>query len=142
MIEINRQDIVEYARTWIDTPWQHNQCAKGCGVDCIRFAIDVYDHFGMYTGDIRNYTRQTRGNELRDYLASLPSLIKQPDEANIEPGQLLLFKVKKIPRHVGIATGEGNFIHADMSSAVKRVVEQPFRRWKHRIAAKYVGYIN
>lgn len=140
MQEINYTELIEYARTWIGTPWQHNQCCRGSGVDCIRFTMDCYVKFGVDVGEIQNYQRQPRGNSLRDYLKGLPGLIEQNPMSDIKPGQLLLFRVKKVPHHVGIATSEDTFIHANNARSNAGVVEQSLDRWRGRIVSKFNLY--
>lgn len=140
MNPINPQELVEYARTWIGTPWHHNQCCKGVGVDCIRFTNDCYSHFGANTGEIANYQRAINDDRLLDHLDSLPSTVRLEDDTPIQPGELLVFRTLKIPRHVGIATREGWFIHADNFQYAMKVHEQRMARWESRIVARYVFY--
>lgn len=138
MKEIDANQLIQYARTWLGTPWVHNQCCLGHGVDCIRFVMECYSHFGAYPGEYDNYDRQPRANSLINYLSGLPSTFLVGEKEGIAPGQLLVLKVKKIPHHVAIATSKGTMIHADSSSYVKRVVEQDLDRWEHRIAARFI----
>lgn len=140
MTEIDSTELIRYARTWLDTPWQHNQCCRGVGVDCIRFAVDCYAHMGLYTGEIYHYQRQPRDNSLKNYLATLPTLREQPSASEVKAGQLLLFRVGGVPHHVGIATSDTTFIHADSRPHHMRVIEQPFLKWKKRIVSKFNAY--
>ena len=138
MKEIDAEKLIDYARTWLNTPWVHNQCCLGHGVDCIRFVMECYSHFGAYPGEYDNYSSQPRKNSLVDYLSGLPSTFLVDEKEKVAAGQLLVLKVKKIPHHVAIATSEGTMIHADSSSYVNRVVEQDLGRWESRIAVRYI----
>lgn len=140
MNEIDYDKLITYARTWIDTPWHHNQRCIGVGVDCIQFALACYDYMGLRVGDPVNYHRRPRGNSLQDYIASLPDVVLQPEDSEIKKGQLLLFRIRQVPHHVGIATSSDTFIHSDESKAIRRVVEAPLGKWRRRLASKYNAY--
>ena len=134
-MEISKtQQLIEEARSWKDTPWQHNQACKGYGVDCIRFTMSVYAKFGVNVGQLGNYSRKPRGNQLVDYLETLPSTTLK-DVNSIKPGDLLVFRVARVPHHVGIATTKKTFIHADSGS--NKVLEQELGRWEKRISAVF-----
>lgn len=128
-------EVIPYAREWLGTPWHHNQALKGVGVDCIRFTMDVYSHFGAEVGKYTNYNRVPRGNSLLDYIDSLPSTQKLLTDNPIEAGQLIILFVRKVPHHAAIATSSDTMIHADISS--NQVIEQPLNNWSRRIAARY-----
>jgi cell wall-associated NlpC family hydrolase len=124
--------IVANARTWIDTPWMHNQKAKGLGVDCVQFAIASLEPLGVETGEPFNYYRTPQGNSLLEYLDNLPSTRRVEQ---IEAGRLLVFEIAGVPHHVGIATGENAFIHA--CSRAGRVIEQTIGAWGRKVVAIY-----
>jgi cell wall-associated NlpC family hydrolase len=41
MTQVTRQQVVDEARSWIGTPWQHQQSTKGLGTDCVGFIAGV-----------------------------------------------------------------------------------------------------
>jgi cell wall-associated NlpC family hydrolase len=122
--------IVTEARTWLGTPWMHNQRAKGLGVDCVQFAIASVEPFGVEVGEKFNYYRTPRGNSLLEYLDKLPST-KRVSE--IKKGRLLVFKIRGAPHHVGIATGDNTFIHA--CTRAGKVIEQTLSVWERKVVA-------
>ena len=117
------------ARSWVGTPWQHNQACKDGGVDCVQFVRAVYKAIGADVGKTQNYYRQPVGNSLLDYLDSLPHTYRVDAVA---PGSLLVFKIGGVPHHVGIAVDENTFIHASQKAGV---VEQTLGAWKRKLVA-------
>lgn len=63
-----REEILVEARTWLGTPWKHNQCLKGIGCDCVNFPHAVYRTSGIAMPDLFNYSRTPKGERILDYL--------------------------------------------------------------------------
>jgi len=42
-----REDVVAIAQTWLRTPWRHEACIKGAGVDCAQLLRAVYIEAGL-----------------------------------------------------------------------------------------------
>lgn len=70
-----REKIVTESRTWLNTPWHHNQCLKGVGCDCVNFPYGVYQACGFEMKPIPNYNRTPRGEKLLNYLDEYATLI-------------------------------------------------------------------
>lgn len=130
-----RQQIVDAAREYIGTPWKHQACAKGVGIDCVNLLAAVAYDCGL--GDARPLARS---EQYRAYgREPLPeTLFEGCDEylerikvADAGLGDILLFRVQNgvYPQHFGIisrVTTEGKpeyIIHAT-SAAPRRVTEQ------------------
>lgn len=47
---ITRQEVVDEARSWLGTPWEHQQAVKGVGCDCIGFLAGVDMALGLPEG--------------------------------------------------------------------------------------------
>lgn len=124
--------IIESAREWLGTPWQHNQRCKGVGVDCVQFIAALAEEQGIKIGPIENYYREPQKDELFWHLRCIAGL---EEVSFTEPGDILLFRVGGIPRHLGVATERG-MVHAD--AKVGRVVEiSNLGFWERLIVARF-----
>lgn len=132
----NGDRILESARQWIGTPWRHNQKCKGHGVDCVRFIEAVFkDDLGYQFSDIDKYARIPDDDALLVFLQTNIN-VKQIPLTDIQPGDLLLFRLGKIPYHLGISNGSG-MIHADSNHGVIEV-DNLGRMEKRLISAFYI----
>jgi hypothetical protein len=112
-------DIKSVARTWLGTPWQHNQKVKGLGVDCVNFLIEVAKESGLKIEKIPlSYGRTAIDNQIERYLER--NFIKKSD-LSIEENNILLYRFSGYNNHVAIATSSTTIIHAN--SKVGKVVE-------------------
>ena len=122
---ISRSQLLGEARSWLNTPWHHNTCKKGVGVDCVHF-INALRHYA--TGrhlNLGEYRRHPTKDELIQRIAACGDFerIKDFDLMNLSIGAVLVFKYKKRIGHVGMHTEGGYFIHADNAPQVKKVSE-------------------
>ena len=46
-----RDEIISEALTWLGTPWRHQACCKGAGVDCLHLIAGVMRSFGCVEAD-------------------------------------------------------------------------------------------
>jgi len=122
------------ARKWIGTPWHHNQKLIGHGVDCVRFIEGVFkDGLGIEFGNVDRYARMPEGDSLLLFLRGLHCVTEIP-LTDKHPGDILLFRIGKIPHHVAIYNGSG-MIHADNRFGVVEVGN--LGRWEHRLIAVF-----
>lgn len=132
-----RLKVLEAARVWIDTPYQHQACVKGAGTDCLGLVRGIWKElYGSEPEVPPAYTPDW--GELTD---SEPML----DAANrwllpisnhqAKPGDILLFRmVQGGPcKHIGIMSAEDRIIHAYWGKAVIESFLVPYwrRRWTH-----------
>jgi NlpC/P60 family protein len=100
-----RKKIVDVARSWLHTPFHDNQGVKHCGVDCLYFLVRVYEE-ACVVGPIKvpHYSPQIYLNNLGDdtYLKAVLGYTREITEAEIQPGDLVLFKLAKSWAHGGI----------------------------------------
>ena len=129
MVPEQSQLILNKAREWLNTPWQHHQQSKGLGVDCISFIEAVYGDCGQ----IPPYDRYPDSDIMLCHLRSLSNLNEIP-LADRLPGDLLLFRIGKMPSHVGICNGNG-MIHADSKHGVTEI--DNLGRWERRLVAVF-----
>lgn len=99
--------IVETARGWVGTPYRHLSATKGAGCDCLGLIRGVWAEVYSVLPEVPNYRADTRDH--RDLLAVAEArLARTPMGA----GAIVLFRLGSVPRHCGIMTGPGRFIHA------------------------------
>lgn len=104
------EDIIREARTWIGTPYHHQQCIKGHGVDCGRLVEGVGVALGLMQplpkGMIR-YGRKPNPRQMRAVIEHALVEISEPVYGDIfwmcwRPG---------LPQHMGFYTDYG-MIHS------------------------------
>lgn len=104
---------------WEGTPYRYGGESSN-GIDCSAFTQQVFrDFFG------RDIPRNTR-NQLQEG--------KGVRRKSIKTGDLIFFKTGRRSLHVGISMGDGDFIHASVSSGVM-VSNIAERYW----ATRYLG---
>ena len=116
-----RASVVREARTWLRTPWRHNQALKGVGVDCGRLLIEVYRDAGVIPGfDPGNYSRQWNLHRAEEvYLAHVQAHAREITRAEARAGDCLIFLFGKTWSHAGIIAPEPPwFIHAYVRTGV------------------------
>ena len=128
-----RSEFIKVVRTWKDTPFMHQGRQKGLGVDCIGLVICVGWETGLYTGpDYGGYPKAFSKDTITPVL---DSYLAKTSKAELDVGDLILFKFLVIPKHVAIYTGSG-IIHSFASAG--KVVETSFDSyWQKRAVGYY-----
>ena len=128
---MTKQQIVNTAREWLETPYHHQARAIGVGVDCIGLVLGVLRELGVYTFDFTDYDRTPDSTVLLSLLEAHCTPTDSP-----EPGDIHLFRIKRNPQHVGIVSDIG-LIHA--YQGVGKVVEHTLDEfWQHRIIKSFI----
>jgi len=102
--------MVAMARAYLGTPYHH--CGRSRhGLDCAGLLVLVAHDMGLSDWDAVDYSQQVRGDHL---MAQLERFFERVGDGEQEasPGDVFLFACWGNPTHVGIATGEGTFVHA------------------------------
>ena len=141
-MSVTSHDIIEQARTWIGTPYVHQQAAKGAGCDCLGLVRGVWrDVYGSEPERPPAYSMdwsEPQGEE-RLWDAALRHLSAKPLDASA-PGDVILFRMRSggVAKHLGIQTRVGAsaaFVHAYSGHGV---VESPLSApWARRIVARF-----
>lgn len=128
---ILREDIIEYAQRCVGVPYMHAGRSIH-GMDCIGLLCYIADMIGY----------QHHGNQFRAYEPTpdgvtlereLCSVFDRIDRDETMPGDVLVFRIGRYPRHVGILLPHDQLIHT--YSGVGRVV-------RHILAEPWVSRIN
>jgi cell wall-associated NlpC family hydrolase len=122
--------IIEKAREFIDTPYEHQGRLKGIGIDCCGLIICVAHELKISDYDIGQYDRWADGVDL---IREFTSECNQATDWG--PGDILLFTIGKIPRHCGIVgSKDGNVTLIHAYSTIGRCVEHNLDKvWLDRI---------
>ena len=115
--------ILDLARECIGTPFVHQGRICGIRQDCAGPLAHIFEGMNLNYIDKKTYPRTPWNDSIKENLDSQPHL-KKVLKSELFPGDIVVFRVDRLPQHIGIYTGE-NIIHACMQ--VKRVVEQPFK---------------
>lgn len=134
--------IVTAARSWIGTPYVHQQARKAAGCDCLGLLRGVWrEVIGPEPTVIPAYSMdwsEPQGEE-RLWMAALRYLLPANGRDPV-PGDVLLFRMRagSVAKHLGILGRAGpdpSFIHA---YAGRGVVESPLSGpWRRRIVARF-----
>lgn len=125
--------IVEKAREYEGTRWQHQGRVKGLAIDCIGLVVCTLQELGLTDQNPSNYGRVPDGVTLRRGLTEhlIPVAFAQRQE-----GDIVLFRYNEAPQHVAFLTtlpdGREGIIHA--YAGARKVVEHGFDDvWKARV---------
>jgi cell wall-associated NlpC family hydrolase len=106
MNEIERRgQIIAITRTWLGTPFVDGQGLKRFGVDCAHLPALVAEEAGLVAHiDLPYYSPQIYLHKLGDdtYEKILLQYTREITEAEIKPGDIVVFKVAKSFTHGGI----------------------------------------
>jgi cell wall-associated NlpC family hydrolase len=125
--------IVSAARECVGTPFRHQGRINGVALDCAGVLVHVFERLTLPYDDEKGYPRRPYNGQLEAGLLRQPHLI-EINKGEIVSGDVVLFRIKKEPQHIGIFTGE-TLIHAYYSTG--RVVEQSFNPWRNQITHAY-----
>jgi len=108
---IQRAQVVTCARTWIDTPYQHQARLRTVGVDCAGLVIGVARQLGIVAEDfdVQGYSPQPDGVSL---LAWCDQSMRQIRQDELQPGDVVVVAFDKAPGHMGIC---GDYLHGGLS---------------------------
>jgi cell wall-associated NlpC family hydrolase len=109
-LKINRNDLVEYAKTFIGTPYKYGSAIPKNGLDCSGFIMVVFAHFDVKTPRVsRDFTNEGTTIKL--------------SEARV--GDLILFTGSDnstgIVGHIGIVTEAGTVLTFISSTSGKNI---------------------
>lgn len=123
----DRAAIVDEARSWIGTPFQHQQSLRGVGCDCIGFVRGVARGVGMNdpfaSGEAMKYFGYGRTPEPKAFRAACAAFLLPIGRGDVLPGDILTFRFGPDPMHFAIMADRElpYIVHA--YAQAKKVVE-------------------
>lgn len=139
-----RKEIIAEANEWIDTPWQHQACVKGAGVDCAMFVAGVARNVGLVSEEEmktipKDYPKDWHFHQdfpLLPYIMEQLQCVEK-DKKYMRPGDILVFKVGRVPSHLGILLEDNIFIHAYSGGNKTVVMNSLSAQWIDRLEQVY-----
>lgn len=108
-----RQNVVQEAISWQNTPYHHQANLKGVGVDCVMLMVEVYRTCGLIPASVdpRPYSydwHMHRSEEV--YLGGVEALADRVDVP--QPGDIALFQFGRCVSHGAIVIKWPLVVHA------------------------------
>jgi cell wall-associated NlpC family hydrolase len=93
--------VIAEARSWVGTPFAHQQRTKGLAVDCIGLLIGMGRELGMveHAFDFNGYARIPDGHTLLEHCERHMTRITQ---AEMQPGDAVVVSFDAAPQHFGV----------------------------------------
>jgi NlpC/P60 family putative phage cell wall peptidase len=128
-----RQAVIDEARGWIETPYQHQASLKHIGCDCLGLVRGVWRAlYSIEPEPMPAYAPDWAEAGGQEQLFEAAMRHMQPVATDqYRPGDLLAFRWRPhLPaKHLAIATSATTMIHAQQGASV---CEVPICRWWHR----------
>lgn len=133
---MTRQQIIECARGYLGTRWQHQGRVKGVGCDCAGLVLCVGWELGLIAAgrDVPGYGREPDGT-LLPIADQFLTRVQEP-----QAGDVVVIAFNGRPMHFGILAqtgyGETSLIHA--YAGARKVVEHRLdEQWRQRVVAAF-----
>jgi NlpC/P60 family putative phage cell wall peptidase len=132
-----RLRVLDIARDWLDTPYQHQASVRGAGCDCLGLIRGIWRTlYGAEPEAPPNYTpdwAEQRGEETLLHAAGRWLIPIDAPQA----GDVLLFRMRAGSpcKHIGILASEHTLIYAYWGRAVVESWLEPF--WTQRLAHSF-----
>lgn len=131
---VAREDVCDYLQQELvipQIPYRHQGRLHLHGkVDCLGVIIAVCRKFNLVNWDCNEYSEQAFGYKLIEYGDRVCN-----EAINLQPADVLLFKISVLPQHLGVYVGNGQLVHAGKGFGVKKVTFD--QRWQQRVVKKY-----
>lgn len=111
--QAQREAVLAEARTWIGTPYHHQGRIKKVGVDCATILLEVFSRCGLAENAFPEYSptwHLHRGEEV--YLCWMARYTREITEAELQPGDIVVFKWGRCFSHGSIYIGNGEVLHS------------------------------
>ena len=129
----NNNDIVEKAREYIGTKFLHRGRDKKRGIDCIGLWICVLHDLDITQDEYTRYGKYPKPKIARKEIDKYFNKILIKD---IEAGDMLYIKMRKLPQHFAVYTNTDSIIHA--FEMVGKCVESRYdKEWKDKTVEAY-----
>ena len=131
---MTREQIIAEARALLGTPWAHQGRTPGVGIDCAGVVVHILALNGIRY-DVSGYAYEPNG----ELTLHADSCLTRISKAAFQPADVLVFRIKKLPQHVALATDKG-ILHSFNRGpgTLSKVVETGLTdQWRAHIVAAY-----
>ncbi len=109
-----RAQLQSEALRWIGTPYHHQACVHGAGVDCLMLLVAVFKAVGALPEafDPRPYSPQWHLHRSEEaYLAGLDAWLRPlPDDVPLQAGDVLVWRFGRTFSHAGLVVQHGEHL--------------------------------
>jgi len=113
-----RDQAVEQAMLWINTPYHHHACVRGVGVDCAMLVYDVAYQIGCITKEQYEnppqYNAQWHIHNNKEMLIEIIEGFGCTPSKTGKAGDIAVFKYGRSISHMGILVNQNQIVHARM----------------------------
>jgi murein DD-endopeptidase / murein LD-carboxypeptidase len=95
------------------------------GIDCSAFTQKMFKEKFDYALSRSTLTQVNEGIEVK--------------KSELQPGDLVFFKTSKIDKHVGVYTGNGEFLHASIKGIQYTKLDKPFYKDSYWTARRVIN---
>ncbi len=137
--DIPRDAILAAAKSWIDTPYQHQASVKGAGCDCLGLIRGIWrEVYGAEPLPTPAYTpdwAESMGQET--LLMAAQTCLTPIEKTEAQAGDVLLFRMApNAPcKHIALMSGHERILHAYWGKAVVESYLVPY--WTRRHAFSF-----
>jgi cell wall-associated NlpC family hydrolase len=125
-VPLNRNDVVQRARTQLGVKYHKDQYVPGLALDCVGLIRYAYDY--QQELDSRLYSTILTGTSLVDEFKRLGFV----ETTEPKPGDVIIWNYAGNPHHTGLYVGDNRCIHA--SATYGKVFEHEIRgEWIDRL---------
>jgi cell wall-associated NlpC family hydrolase len=108
--------LVQAAQRWLGTPFRPRARVCGHGVDCVQLVAALlaeagHGHFDPPAGYSNDFGDHATHSPLLAWFQAHPDWEGVVEPGDVEPGDVVLFRVGRVANHCGIALGERQFVH-------------------------------
>ncbi len=132
-------DILDAARGWIGTPYQHQASLKGSGCDCLGLVRGVWrELMGEEPAAVPPYTPDWAEQDGADLLLEAARIyLREVPLSTMRAGDVVLFRLTptRPAKHCAFLSSKTRIIHAYWGRAVCETSLVPW--WRRRIAAVF-----
>ncbi|MCV6576263.1 MAG: NlpC/P60 family protein [Cohaesibacter sp.] len=139
MTNIEGDIIIEFARSWLGTPYHHQASVKGVGCDCLGLVRGIWrELYGFEAARVPAYSPDWGDTaNAESLLIAGQTYLDEIAIADMGPGDVFAIRWKgaQSAKHLGIITGPDRFIHAYEKKGVIEVTLSD--QWRRMIVAAF-----
>lgn len=135
----HQNKIINLTKSWIGTPYHHQESVKQVGCDCLGLVRGVYEElYQKKTAPFKPYTKDWAEETKQETLIEAAGdHLKSVEVCERKPGDVLIFRFRKwmIAKHTAIQVSKDTMIHAIEGAKVEEVHLNNW--WQRHLAAVF-----